>query len=405
MGVDIEDTWHPSIKLNAIGRAIDRNATDPIPTGVTRDDIEEICYTIEQLYGKFIDELVAETELSRRESQSWVLRNLVYEGAEPLSYEAIGLYIWAIGRAREGDPLSRTIVNEYHGRAVEKIDRAEATVMRTGPPPYPDELFDDPTLLWVDSSVGERLRRRLGPEENFSDLLDRLLDETSSTPSLEAVIEAYKTERGSSYVAVDTVYPDWDGNLRLVVHTPEPGDLPDEIAEIEDVRIDDTRVDVTIMENDERSRAASHLVVYRAGEDEEDAVVPLENGIEGLLTALEHAECTPAELVALVREDGGVALAIDETPTGAGAHLYPIYDADVTPQPGPLQYVERITLDDRTIRVTEVTSATTDDIGAMDAELVFLWADAATDGIETRDLPEDPVEQREMFPKQVLWTA
>lgn len=401
MGVDIEDTWHPSIKLNAIGMAIDRNATDPIPEGVTRDEIEEICYTIEQLYGKFIDELVAETELSRRESQSWVLRNLVYEGAEPLSYEAIGLYIWAIGRAREGEPLSRTIVNDYYERAVEKIDRAEATVMRTGPPPYPDELFDDPTLLWVDSSVGERLQRRLGPEENFSELLDRLLDETSSTPSLEAVVEAYKTDRGSAYVAVDTVYPDWDGNLRLVVHAPEPGDLPNEIAAVEEVRIDETRVDVTIMEKDERSPAASHLVVYRAGEEE----VPLENGLERLVTALENAECTPAELVTHVRAEGGVALAVDKTPTGAGAHLYPLFNPQQTPHPGPLEYVERITLDDRTIRVTAVTPVTTDELDEMDAELVFLWADPAVDGIEARDLPEDPVEQREMFPKQVLWTA
>lgn len=401
MGVDIEDTWHPSVKLNAIGMAIDRNATDPIPEGVTRDEIEEICYTIEQLYGKFIDELVAETELSRRESQSWVLRNLVYEGAEPLSYEAIGLYIWAIGRARDGDPLSRTIVNDYYERAVEKIDRAEATVMRTGPPPYPDELFDDPTVLWVDSAVGERLQRRLGPEENFSELLDRLLDETSSTPTLEAVVDAYRANRGSEYVAVDTVYPNWDENLRLVVHAPEPGDLPEAIADAEDVRIEDIRVGLTILEKDEMSPAGSHLVVYRAGED----AVPLEEGIDGLVTALENAECTPAELVTLVREEGGVALAVDETPTGAGAHLYPLFEPEQPPHSGPLEYVERITLDDRTIRVTEVTPATTDEIGEMDAELVFLWADTAADGIEARDLPEDTVDQREMFPKQVLWTA
>jgi hypothetical protein len=58
-------------------------------------------------------ELGTETALSTREAQTWVLRNLVFPGAEPLTYEAIGLYIWAIGRARVSNPFSRTIVTDY----------------------------------------------------------------------------------------------------------------------------------------------------------------------------------------------------------------------------------------------------------------------------------------------------
>ena len=119
MKASFETGWHPSTKLNAIGAAVDFTRADPLPENVTRDGIEEYCYTLEQLYGEYVDEVVAGTTLSRREAQTWVLRNLVHEGADRLSFEAIGLYIWAIGRSAEGDPLSRTIVADYHERATE----------------------------------------------------------------------------------------------------------------------------------------------------------------------------------------------------------------------------------------------------------------------------------------------
>jgi len=48
--------------------------------------------------------------------QTWVLRNLAHEDTERLSYEAVGLYIWVISRATEGDPLSRIIVSNYAER-------------------------------------------------------------------------------------------------------------------------------------------------------------------------------------------------------------------------------------------------------------------------------------------------
>ncbi|MEA5388043.1 hypothetical protein VB779_14055 [Haloarculaceae archaeon H-GB11] len=223
--VDLEPEWLPSTKLNAIGRAVDFSDADPLPPNITRDEVEEYCYTLRQMYKTYVDELVAETELSRREAQTWALRNLVFDEGERLTYEAIGLYIWAIGRATDGDPLSRTIVSDYHERAERKIDRAEATVKRTGPPPYPDDLYDDPTLLWVDQPVGERLQRRLDPEETFSDCIERLLDETSDALSLAAFVDAYRG-RGSEYVAVDTVYPTWDRTLRFVVHLPESESTP-----------------------------------------------------------------------------------------------------------------------------------------------------------------------------------
>jgi hypothetical protein len=42
MPLELEEDWHPSVKLNAIGRAIDRHGADPISDAGSRDEIEEI---------------------------------------------------------------------------------------------------------------------------------------------------------------------------------------------------------------------------------------------------------------------------------------------------------------------------------------------------------------------------
>jgi hypothetical protein len=242
MRAELEAHWHPSTKLNAIGAALDFASADPLPEDVTRDEIEEYCYTLEQLYGSYLDELAAETTLSQREAQTWGLRNLVYEGADRLSLDAIGLYVWAIGRSTEGDPLSRTIVSDYYERARRKLDAAEATVKRSGPPPYPDDLFAEPSLLWVEADVAERLARRLGPEESYSDALGRLLDETVETVPLAALVDAYREERDAVAVGVQTVRPGWDRDLPLSVHVSTPGDgaPPARVAGAERVLVGDT---------------------------------------------------------------------------------------------------------------------------------------------------------------------
>lgn len=401
MDVPFEDDWHPSAKLNAVGAAIDVGAQDPLPAEVSRDQIEESCYTLEQLYGEYVDELVAETELSRREAQTWVLRNLVYEGAEPLSYEAIGLYIWAIGRSTEGDPLSRTIVTDYYERAQAKIDRAEATVMRTGPPPYPDELYDDPTIIWVDEVVGSRLQRRLGPEETFSDLLSRLLDETADSVSLESLLAAYR-EAGSEYAAVDTVYPDWDRTLRVVVQLPPDGQTPDTAA-AESVLVGDRILEYKTLEQESVTPAESHIPLFGPETDSQSRTIA--EGLDAVRDALDAVEVTVGGLVESVRETGGIAIAVGAKPTGAGAHLYPIYHSGPETVPDRLAVLDRLSLDDRTLEVSAVSPVGVKEYLSLETPTEILWADAGIDGIEGRDLPADPVAQRERIPNEVLWTS
>jgi hypothetical protein len=390
VNVEIETRWHPSTKLNAIGAALDFTSVDPLPENVTRDQVEEYCYTLEQLYGSYVDELVAETTLSRREAQTWVLRNLVYEGADRLSFEAIGLYIWAIGRSAEGDPLSRTIVDGYHERAVEKIDAAEATIKRAEPPPYPDDLYAEPTMLWVEGEVAERLARRLGPDEGYSDALERLLDETVDAVPLESLLERLRTA-GATHVGVRTVNPGWDRELPISVHGPESMDLD---VEATAVRVDDTPYPFGIERRPADAGTDSLLTLFAA---DDESVAPVA-GVDRLRRALERVEATLPDLVDRARAAGVTALAVEDEPVGAGAGLLAVGVVD-----DPFPDLDRLVLDDRTLAVGAVTTLTAAEYADREGT-TLLWTapDAALD--ERRELPDDPAARRERFPTAVLHT-
>lgn len=397
MEASFETNWHPSTKLNAIGAALDFTRVDPLPENVTRDEIEEYCYTLEQLYGEYIDEVASETALSRREAQTWVLRNLVYEGADRLSFEAVGLYIWAIGRATEGDPLSRTIVNDYHERASEKIDAAEATVARTQPPPYPEDLFEDPTMLWVDAVVAERLARRTGPEEGFSDAVERLLDETLEAVDLAALLERVRAA-GATYVGVRTVKPGWDRDLPLSVQAPSSADVGAGI-EAEAVSVDGTPYPFEIERRPADAGTGSLLTLFREGGD--DPVAP-EAGVERLREALSRVEATLPELVKRAQEGGAEALAVADQPAGAGAHLIAVASDETASD--PFEHVQRLVLDDRTLTVGRTTTASSAEYADRAGESTLLWTAPEADLGAQRDLPADPAERRERLPAAVLRT-
>lgn len=396
MDASFETEWHPSTKLNVIGAAVDFTRVDPLPDNVTRDKIEEYCYTLQQLYGEYIDEIVSETTLSRREAQTWALRNLVYEGADRLSFEAIGLYIWAIGRSTDGDPLSRTIVADYHDRADEKIDAAEATLERTQPPPYPDDHLAEPTMVWVEGEVAERLARRTDPEEGFSDAIEHLLDETIEAASLVSVIERFR-DAGATHVGVRTVRNEWDRELPLSVHTP-PSTAVDTEVGIEAVAVDGTPYPFAIQEQPAGAGTGSLLTLFRAGED---PVTP-EQGVERLQEALSRVEATLPELVDRAYEAGVEALAVADQPAGAGAHLIAVVAGDTDGE--PFEHTDRLALDDRTLTVGRTIIVSPAEYADRAGESTLLWTapDAGLD--EDRALPDDPAERRERLPAAVLRT-
>lgn len=397
--VELRSEWKPSRKLNVIGGALDFGATDPLPEDVSRDRIEESCYTVRTLYGEYVDELTEKTELSRREAQTWVLRNLVHEGSERFSYEAIGLYIWAIGRGTEGDPLSRTIVSTYHERAERKIEAAEETVKRTGPPPYPDDRLDEPTILWVEGAVADRLRSRTAPGETYNETIDRLLQETRTDLTMSELVDAYRAEAGIDHCAVKLLGEHWDDELTITVHAPAKIDTPESVGAADTVIVDGEPRPFSVEVTADPTALGPAVVVF---DDRNEPGVSVGEGVDELAYALRVIELSLPALVEHLGDDGTSGLAVGDDPTAAGAHLYPIVDPDRS-NPRSLRYLKRIALDDRTVTVgatTAITAAEYDEL----SDLTLLWA--ADDGrIDPRPLPDDPTDRRERFPTAVLRTA
>jgi hypothetical protein len=394
MDADFETEWHPSTKLNAIGSALDFGRSDPLPDNVTRDEIEEYCYTLEQLYGDYVDRVAAETALSRREATTWVLRNLVYEGADRLTFDAVGLYIWAVGRATEGDPLSRTIVADYADRAREKITDAEATVAFADAPPYPEDLFDDPTMLWVEGSVADRLARRLGREdaESYSDVIAALLDESVDGVDIETLVDAYRTEREATFVGVQTARPDWDRELPLTVRVPANDRPAESVPTGEAVVVDGHPYPYAVEERAVGVGTEAALPLFDA-----DAGIDPEAGIERLVDALDAVESTLPDLVERAHEAGAAGLAVADGPAGAGVHLL-VVDGPAE----PFDVVERVALVDRTLGVGRVEAVTGEAFA--DRSATLLWA-SGEGTLDAASLPDDPVERRDRLPTPVLRTG
>ncbi len=394
--VTLEQEWKPSTKLNVIGGALDFTSVEVLPEDISRDQIEEYCYTLRQLYGEYVDELVAETTLSQREAQTWVLRNLVHEGSERLSYEAIGLYIWAIGRATEGDPLSRTIVSEYDQRAEAKIQQAEATVKRTGPPPYPDDLYEDPTIVWVEGHVGDRLARRCAPDQTYSEYLASLLDATAELVSLDRLLAACR-DAEAECVAVDTHPSDWFETLTIHVQA-DPSALSAAVREADVLKIGTERYPLALEIDPDLTPARSDLIIYNATEGPDPTT-----GRDRLKQALDTAELSLVELVDRLKAAGARALFVGDDPTAAGVHLYPLFPEG--PKEPPLAHLEALILDDRTLTVGATTPRPDAPDALADIAATAVWiAEDAVVG-EALELPTDPVKRRERLPAAVLRTA
>ncbi|MFB6256621.1 MAG: hypothetical protein ABEH58_07865, partial [Haloplanus sp.] len=291
-------------------------------------------------------------------------------------------------------------VADYHDRARKKIDAAEATLEYTQPPPYPADLFEEPTPLWIEGRVAERLARRLGPEESFSDAVERLLDGSTETVDLRALIEALRDERGAAAVGVQTVRPDWNRDLPLSVHVPDPGaePLPPAVADADAVRIGDRVIPFGIEERSTETGTGSMLTVFDDGDGDEKRVEP-SAGVGRLRDALAGVEATLPELVERAEAAGIAALAVANRPVGAGLHLLAVGG-----EPDAFAHLDRLHLDDRTLAVERVTRPTVEAY-ADSAGTTLLWTAPDAGLEEARDLPADPAERRERLPTAVLRTG
>ncbi|CCC40968.1 hypothetical protein [Haloquadratum walsbyi] len=432
MSVNIETHWHPTTKLNAIGNELDFSRIDPLPSGVERDQIEEYCYTVEQLYGAYIETIRNKTILSQREAQTWVLRNLVHEGADRLTFDAVGLYIWAIGRETSGDPLSRTIIAEYHDHAVSKIDDATATMMHAGAPPYPDDVLDDPVALWVDATARRRIANRRLTDESYSDVLERLLDETAHTISLEELVKTYQNQFNSlATVAVQTVRPAWDREIPLSVHinsedetsVDEPNDIttsqliPEVVSTADMLSFSNQVLPFSVESRPATTGTDSMLVVYADGVHHES--VSIADGIVRLTRAIDAADETLQTVSDRAQASGVCALGVRNEPVGNGVHLVLIAPSSLAVHPGdePGGFIppERLSVADRTLSVERVTNVTpTLYHEEYRPDTTLIWVANKTSMAEScveshldgpSSIPETNSAQRELFPTSVLQTG
>lgn len=443
MSVNIETHWHPTTKVNIIADALDFTQTDPLPSGVERDQIEEYCYAIEQLYGAYIETITNKTILSQREAQTWVLRNLVHQGADRLTFDAIGLYIWAIGREASGDPLSRTIVAEYNDHAVAKIDHATATMMHAGAPPYPDDVLDDPVALWVDTTAQRRLANRRLESESYSDVLERLLDNTANTVSLEEIVETYKKQFDLvAAIGVQTVRPAWDREIPLSVHVgSKDGDLKStdddtalgeseqsnrntesqstpEAVSTADMLSFSNRVLPFSVENRPVTTGTDSMLVIYADETNHESV-SISDGVTRLTRAVDAADETVQTITHRARESGVCALGVRNKPVGSGIHLIVIAPSSLIVHTGEKSNgfipPERLSVADRTLsveRVTHITPAAYHEDHK--SKTTLIWAtDSSSAGESCTEIeldgpsstPETNSAQRELFPTPLLQTG
>jgi hypothetical protein len=142
------------------------------------------------------------------------------------------------------------------------------------------------------------------------------------------------------------------------------------------------------------------VVVYREGAEPVD----IPTGLAAVERALEFAAATPTAVVARLRATGGLAVGIEKTPTGAGAHLHVVSSPSAPPVSEALAGLDRIELDDRTIDVSQLSQHRLSIDEALSHRVRWLWVDSAVIGVEPVSLPDDLAAQRERFPRAVLWT-
>ncbi|ERG99906.1 MAG: hypothetical protein J07HQX50_01060 [Haloquadratum sp. J07HQX50] len=400
MGVDLETHWHPTTKLNIIGSSVNYAKSSPLPSNVTRDEIEEYCYTVAQLYEQFIESVYDETTLSHREAQTWILRQFVREGAERLSFEAIGLYIWAIGRATEGDPLSRTIVSEYFDRAHAKMQAADSTLRHRDAPPYPDDVLSDPVPLWVESSLIPQLAQAREGTESFADTISRLLLSEVESIKLKNLIDAIRQEHDQiRFIGVQTVQPRWDRELPISVHVSNPSH-PSKVGEADVLTVDGHIVPFSC---EIRSLETSHRKMLPLFSSE----TPAERGLANLARALAHVEVDLSSLICTARETGVYALGMKQTPVGGGGHLVVVVPDEVTVHDGREESgfipPDRIELIDRVLTVERVSSVLPDAYEAQTTTAFWVQHMSSIEG--PTSTPTSATDERERIPTPVLRTG
>lgn len=245
-----------------LNRIADEKSAEDLPEHTSWDEITAICETLYEQLEEVIANHVAETTLTRREAEVWVLTNFYGANYALLTDEAIELALTAPespfgadhDRASDSDrddSLTATTVKECYERADDKYTEARKfvgiTTFRNR-----DECLDEPTIAWLDRATEWRIKRRVKEgDTTLDDVVTRLLDETETRRSLEELTRRYLEARGKdnvAQVAVNQPAPE-SGTLSLTAHTGIRDELPAVIKETDAIVIDGQQYDFRFTED------------------------------------------------------------------------------------------------------------------------------------------------------------
>ena len=274
--------------------------TGEYPDGITDDDVQELSNYLYDQLDDVISTYIAETPLTQREAEIVALSRIAddqYGQITQLSDDAIALVlntvdmrVGGIDDDREPTPKHAdtfTPVAEHVAAAEKKIEAAEQTL---GAVTFRnrEEVLDSPQFAWLSASTIRRVRNQgQSDEQTFDEIVNRLVDETETRRSLEALVRGYLDARGEDNVAqINIPANDFEnGLLMITAHTHVNDDLPDIVTETEAIAFRGHRYDFDFVEDPYGPQDEGRITLYASDNIVGMDAVALE---DGLAAAGEH---------------------------------------------------------------------------------------------------------------------
>ena len=300
----------PNSDREQLNRIAEQRDGDDLPEHTSWDEVTAICDRLYEQVGDIIATHVEETPLTEQEAQAWVLSNYVDPARIHLTNEAIALVLTApntpftvsdgeVAEEEDEVTVTATDVEERYQHAKGKYKAAKnyvglTTFRKRG------EVFETPTIEWLDQNTVVKLRnRRRETDQTLDDIVSRLLDETVKGVTLDEVIETV-TEEYENIACIVVHHLRGDAHLSIKVFTPDI-DTDYEVADLyspnHQIRIerDDDSVRwgfelIATCEGPETWNNTSSTTIYMADNVHNANPLDLETGLKYLKEKLKYPD-------------------------------------------------------------------------------------------------------------------
>jgi len=284
------------------------------PEDTSASDVQELSHVLYEEVEDHLNVLIADTTLTLREAEVWVLTKQIDEYHPSLTTDAVALLLAApttgFGNPAGIDEESTTSqlvrdeeIERHVVAAKKKINKAKQTI---GAVTFPNrhEVFTSPELVWLNLHTIQRLQnQRHSAENTLNDVITRLLDETETRRSVKAYVRGYLSARGKNNVnQVAILRQSFEtGTLLIIAYTAVQDDLPDIVTETDAVIHHGHRYDVHFLEDPNGPQENGSITLYSSGSiDGMDAVL-LEDGLaaadEHMQELLDRDEPLPTRII------------------------------------------------------------------------------------------------------------